>query len=124
MMRAIVALGVAALLGVAASIGQAADQPSSPACAEPRVEVSTCQQMTDETARLACLAKADAQRECLPEKNPSSPDETPASERSAVGPTRDAACETLLRNEKGEYSAGKCVCKEPMTGVWRCTLGN
>jgi hypothetical protein len=70
-------------------------------------------------AMLAILLLALAA--CRPEKDPS----TGGTDGPlATGPSRDAACDKLLRNDKGEYSAGKCVCSETSPGLWRCSLGN
>jgi len=67
---------------------------------------------------LICLAVALAS--CKPEKDPS----TGASDGpTATAPTQGEACDKLLKNDKGEYSAGKCVC-EQANGIWTCTIGN
>jgi hypothetical protein len=58
---------------------------------------------------------------CQPEKNPP----TGASGGPvATGASQAAACDRLLRNDKGEYSAGKCVCTQLASGEWRCTIGD
>jgi hypothetical protein len=58
---------------------------------------------------------------CKPEKNPAT---GATGGPTATGPTQAAACDELLRNDKGEYSAGKCVCQETRDHLWRCAIGN
>jgi hypothetical protein len=57
---------------------------------------------------------------CKPEKDPS----TGASGGpTATASTQAEACDKLLKNDKGEYSAGKCVC-EQADGAWSCRIGD
>lgn len=59
---------------------------------------------------------------CKPEKDPA----TGASNGlTATAPTQAEACDKLLKNDKGEYSAGKCVCEQAdADGAWTCRLGD
>ena len=58
---------------------------------------------------------------CKPEKNPPT---GATSGPSVTAATQAEACDKLLKNDRGEYSAGKCVCEQTSAGLWRCTLGN
>ncbi|MBI1213333.1 MAG: hypothetical protein GC190_17855 [Alphaproteobacteria bacterium] len=58
---------------------------------------------------------------CKPEKNPPTGD---TSGPTATAPTQAEACDRLLKNDKGEYSAGKCVCSEGADASWTCRLGD
>ena len=58
---------------------------------------------------------------CKPEKDPST---GATGGPVATAATQAAACDQLLRNDKGEYSAGKCVCKQASDGLWTCTIGD
>ena len=58
---------------------------------------------------------------CKPEKDPPT---GVSGGPTATAPTQAEACDKLLKNDKGEYSAGKCVCEQTSTSLWRCTLGN
>jgi hypothetical protein len=58
---------------------------------------------------------------CKPEKNPATGATGGA---TATAPTQAEACDRLLKNDKGEYSAGKCVCEETRDHLWRCTIGD
>ena len=90
-------------------------------CAEPHVYTATCMAMQDQAERDACLDTVRAQRQCKPEKNLATGSTGGA---VAVGSSQQAACAQLLRNARGEYSAGKCVCQKTPSKLWRCTLGN
>jgi len=58
---------------------------------------------------------------CKPEKNPA----TGANGgRAATAATQAEACDKLLKNDKGEYSAGKCVCEQTAGGDWACRIGD
>lgn len=58
---------------------------------------------------------------CKPEKNPPT---GATGGPTAVGTSQAEACDKLLRNDKGEYSAGKCVCRQTADGKWTCTFGD
>jgi hypothetical protein len=57
---------------------------------------------------------------CKAEKDPSS---GVSGGPTATAPTQSDACDKLLKNDKGEYSAGKCVCDQ-VDGQWTCRIGN
>src|SRR5262249_450461 len=96
-------------------------QAAADICKAPRIETGTCMTMAKLADRDACLEKIRAQRRCKPEKNPG---RGTAGGAFAVGSSQQDACAQLLRNDKGEYSAGKCICSETSGGLWRCTLGD
>ena len=58
---------------------------------------------------------------CKPEKDPPT---GATGGPTATAATQGEACDKLLKNDKGEYSAGKCVCEQTSPNEWRCTLGN
>ena len=58
---------------------------------------------------------------CKEEKNPPTGN---TSGPTATASTQAEACDKLLKNEKGEYSAGKCVCNQASDGVWICRIGD
>src|SRR5262245_33622942 len=58
---------------------------------------------------------------CKPEKDPATG--VSSGRPVATAPTQAEACDKLLKNDKGEYSAGKCVC-EQADGVWTCSIGD
>lgn len=68
-------------------------------------------------ASLALVAVAA----CKSEKNPATGD---TSGPTATASTQAEACDRLLKNDKGEYSAGKCVCSQAADGVWTCRIGD
>jgi hypothetical protein len=90
-------------------------------CTEPRVDTATCTAMPKLADHDACLNKVRAQKQCKPEKNPP----TGASDGPvAIGSSQGTACDQLLRNGNGEYSAGKCVCNQGADGMWTCRIGD
>lgn len=59
---------------------------------------------------------------CKPEKDPAT---GASSALTATAPTQAEACDKLLKNDKGEYSAGKCVCAQADGAAsWTCRIGD
>ncbi len=113
-MRAIVACAAMIVAALAPACA------ATDVCMQPRVDTGTCMSMPQPADREACLDTQKAQRVCKSEKNPGT---GTAGGPVATGSSQSEACDHLLRNDKGEYSAGKCVCSEG-SGFWRCTLGD